>query len=110
MLKRTLIIVAALTAPHTAKADAIYGCWTDGAETLVVEYSKVITPGGASPEAEIDRHSAVYMAPDGERDAGKVLAFRQLNDAQVARTVHAQTDGAAVGAREIWTICEQVNS
>ena len=87
MLKRTLIIVAALTAPHTARADAIYGCWTDGAETLVVEYSKVITPGGDSPEAEIDRHSAVYTAPDGERDAGKVLAFRQLNDAQVARTV-----------------------
>ena len=110
MLKRALIMLAALSVPHTAKADAIYGCWTNGSETLVVDYTKVTTPGGASPQALIDRHSAVYTAPAGERDAGKVLAFRQLNDAQVARTAHSEAGGAAVGARELWTVCEQVNS
>ena len=110
MLKRALITLVALTVPHAAKADAIYGCWTNGSEMLVVEYTKIITPGGASPQALIDRHSAVYTAPAGERDAGMVLAFRQLNDAQVARTAHSEPGGATVGKRELWTVCEQVNS
>lgn len=88
-----------------ARADAIYGGWCSETERLVVEYTKVITPGGASPSAEIDRHSAVYIAPGGERDAGKRLVFRQLNDNAVERRAFAA--GAEVGSPEIWTPCSE---
>lgn len=107
MLKRALVIVAAIAAPNIASADAIYGCWTNGTERLIVEYQKIVTPGGASPDAAIDRHNAQYLAPENERDAGRLLAFRQLNDSQLARTVLTESGGQPVGAREIWAPCDQ---
>ena len=54
-----------------AKADAIYGCWTNGSETLTVEHTRVVTSTGQSPDAAIDRHSAEFVSPEGERDAGQ---------------------------------------
>ena len=111
MTRAMLTAVLALVAPTLAHADAIYGCWTNGAEQLVVDYERVITPGGASPEAQIDRHNAVYMAPEGERDAGRLLAFRQMNHTQVMRTVWAEQGGEEAGEREVWGPCEiQLNS
>ena len=109
-MRQSLAILALLALPGTAHADAIYGCWTNGAETLVVDLSHVITPGGARPDAQIDRHNAVYVAPDGERDGGRVLSFRQLNDQQVARMAWTGPGGDPVGEREIWGPCEQANS
>ena len=93
-----------------AKADAIFGCWTNGTETLTVEYTRVVTSTGRSPEAAIDRHSAKFIAPQGERDAGQLLLFRQLNDLQVVRIGPAPVDG--IGAsQELWTPCDtQISS
>lgn len=108
-MKTWMISLAVMALPATGWADAIYGCWSNGAERLVVEHARVVTPGGASPKARIDRHNAVYIAPAGERDGGRVLAFRQLNDNQVARFVLDDT-GTASGTQEIWGPCEQVNS
>lgn len=102
-MKRILIILILVASPNIAMADAIYGCWTNGAERLVVETSKIISPSGASPQAQIDRHTAIFTAPDGERDAGQTLIFRQLNDNEVARTIGESASGSE---REIWNPCD----
>lgn len=88
-----------------ACADAIYGCWSRGDERLHVDFTSLVTPGGASPEARIDRHSASYVIPEGERDAGARVLFRQLNDEEVARSLGDADGGQATGATEIWTPC-----
>ena len=106
-MKRILITLILVTSPNIAMADAIYGCWTNGAERLVVETSKIISPSGASPQAQIDRHTAIFTAPDGERDAGQTLMFRQLNDNEVARTIG---EGASGTQREIWNPCNMAIS
>ncbi len=108
-MRKTTVLLSTLAltlaVPATAHADAIYGCWMQGAERLTVEYERVITPGGASPDAVIDRHAASYIAPDGERDAGARLMFQQLSDEQVARSL-MDLDGHALHDEvEIWTPC-----
>ena len=102
-MKRILMTLILVASPNIAMADAIYGCWTNGAERLVVETSKIISPSGASPQAQIDRHTAIFTAPDGERDAGQTLMFRQLNDNEVARTIGESGNGSQ---REIWNPCD----
>lgn len=102
-MKRILITLILVASPNIAMADAIYGCWTNGAERLVVETSKIISPSGASPQAQIDRHTAIFIAPVGERDAGQTLIFRQLNDNEVARTIGESASGSE---REIWNPCD----
>ena len=93
-----------------AKADAIFGCWTNGTETLTVEYTRVVTSTGRSPEAAIDRHSAEFVSPEGERDAGQRLRFQQLNDFEVAR-FGPPPDGEVETTREIWKPCDtQISS
>lgn len=106
-MKRILITLIFVASPNIAMADAIYGCWTNGAERLVVETSKIISPSGASPQAKIDRHTAVFTAPEGERDAGRTLIFRQLNDNEVARTIGEDASGTH---REIWNPCDMTIS
>ncbi|MBX2854105.1 MAG: hypothetical protein KTR21_03905 [Rhodobacteraceae bacterium] len=93
-----------------ASADAIYGCWSNGAERLQVRRDGIVTPGGASPEAYVDRHNTAYVAPNGERDAGLRLEFSQLNDLEVRRTTRNAEGGAPVGAVEIWRPCGQEHS
>ena len=101
---RQFFLAALLTAsPNIALADAIYGCWTNGTERLVVEFSKVISPSGASPQAQIDRHTAIFTAPEGERNAGQTLIFRQLNDNEIARPIQGGDSGSD---REIWNPCD----
>ena len=102
-MKRILMTLILVASPNIAMADAIYGCWTNGAERLVVETSKLISPSGASPQAQIDRHTAIFTAPDGERDAGQTLMFRQLNDNEVARTIG---ESGSESQREIWNPCD----
>lgn len=107
MLIRVLALIVICSMPNSALADTIYGCWTNGTEQLIVEGQKVVTTGGHSPSAQIDRHSASFMSPDGERDAGKVLIFRQLSDNEVARAI---SDTADTGQREIWNPCSKAVS
>ena len=102
-MKRIILTVFLFTSPQIAYADAIFGCWTNGAEQLVVETAKIISPSGASPLAQIDRHSAIFTAPDGERDAGQTLIFRQLNDNEIARSIQGEAD---TNKREIWNPCD----
>ncbi|MEP2980484.1 MAG: hypothetical protein ABJO86_13420 [Lentilitoribacter sp.] len=102
-MRQIFISLILITSPNIAMADAIYGCWTNGAERLVVETSKITSPSGASPQAQIDRHTAIFTAPDGERDAGQTLIFRQLNDNEVARTIG---ESASENQREIWSPCD----
>lgn len=93
-------------APNLAAADAIFGCWSFEGERLEVTPTAVVTPGGASPAAKIDRHGASYVAPEGERDAGARLVFRQLNEELILRRIAGDR-----GAPEYWTPCgvEQVS-
>ncbi|MBO6917847.1 MAG: hypothetical protein JJ858_05420 [Rhizobiaceae bacterium] len=101
-MKQFFLAALLLTSPNVAHADAIYGCWTNGTERLVVEFSKITSPSGASPQAQIDRHTAIFTAPESERDAGQTLVFRQLNDNEIARTIQGSTDSTN---REIWNPC-----
>ena len=93
-------VCAMTAAADRARADAIYGCWSYGGEELEVAFDHVVTPGGAKPEAQIDRHGATYIAPPGERDAGARLVFRQLNEEMVSRRI----EGAEAEA-EFWEPC-----
>lgn len=89
-----------------ARADRIYGDWCYGDERLHVELTTLVTPGGSSPPAQIDRHSALYAIPDGERDAGATVMFRQLNDDMVARHLLDPATGQLSAEREIWEPCK----
>lgn len=104
---RRIVLSAALVigAANPAAADAIYGCWSNGDERLEVTETSVTTTTGSSPEAQIDRHGATFIAPEGERDAGRRLVFRQLNDTTVARTVQLGAEQIAPPEREFWQPC-----
>ena len=89
-----------------AQADAIYGCWSFGEERLEVTREHVETTSGERPDAEITRHSATFISPPGERDAGQRLVYRQLHDEAVARTVELPIQAQqALPEQEIWMPC-----
>lgn len=105
-----LAFSAALAAPFPATADVIYGCWSNGEEEVEIAPEGVVTPGGARPDAQIDQHGAAYVAPEGERDGGLRVSFRQLHEELVARRVDRGLTGAAAAADvEYWEPCEPIS-
>lgn len=98
----SLIALAGLTAP--AQAD-IYGCWTHGEEMIEIQPWVVITPGDQTPSARVTRHGLAYIAPEGERDAGRRIEFRELVSGDAARHVRDPRSGDVIGSHEIWSRC-----
>lgn len=100
------VAAALFFASAPARADVIFGCWSHEGETIEISASGVVTPGGASPEAAIDLHGAAYIAPEGERDAGRRLVFRMLNEELVTRRVDLGAEQTAANfVVEYWTPC-----
>ncbi|MCI4666421.1 MAG: hypothetical protein MRY74_17065 [Neomegalonema sp.] len=94
-------------AAEPARADAIYGCWSFDGKQVKVSPTRIVTPGGASPKAEIHRHGFSYIAPKSERDAGMRIVFEQLNEALATRIAVAPgADRTRETKVERWRPCE----
>lgn len=100
-----LALAAAILAPGAALADAIDGDWCSpgGARHLHIQGAKIKTPGGVNMEGVYTRHSFDYVAPAGEREAGKRVAMRLVNE----QTVLFRPDGEP--REEVWNRCNRPN-
>jgi hypothetical protein len=99
-----IILTTSLLFSIAAKADAIDGDWCDkGGRFMSVDGPKVLTPGGNSITAEYDRHAITYTAPRGEKEAGRKIDMRVLDDENAER----QVDG---GPLKPWHRCQRPSS
>lgn len=103
----TMVMLAASTIG--AAADQIDGTWCSPAgQTLSIDGTKVVTPGGNSVVARYDRHHIDYPIPEGEQGAGDRFSAEQLNDEQIRVTILNEAQSKS-GAPEIWTPCKPIS-
>lgn len=110
-LSTLCVVVIAMLAASTisAMADQIDGTWcSPSGQTLSIDGTNVVTPGGNSVVAQYDRHHIVYQIPDGEKGAGNRFAADQLNDEQIRVTISNESV-PETGTPEIWTPCKQIS-
>ncbi len=110
LLTLCVVMIAMLAvSTSSAVADQIDGTWcSPSGQTLSIDGSNVVTPGGNSVVARYDRHHIDYQIPEGEKGAGNRFAAEQLNDDQIRVTI--SSDGQPdSGAPEIWTPCKQIS-
>lgn len=98
--------VAVVSFAGSAFADSIDGDWCSTASRrhLNIAGSKIVTPAGKAIDGDYGRHDFSYMAPAGEREAGKRVAMRLVND----RTMLFRPEGAA--SDEVWERCARPTS
>lgn len=103
----TIVMLAASTIG--AAADQIDGTWcSPSGQTLSIDGTKVVTPGGNSVVARYDRHHIDYLIPEGEQGAGDRFSADQMNDEQIRVTVLNRAQ-SKTGAPEIWTPCKPIS-
>lgn len=75
------IVVALLTGPGAARADAIDGHWRHkNGKRLSVHGADIMTPGGAAIKGDYDRHGASYIVPPGEPHAGRSMVMALIDE------------------------------
>lgn len=93
----------------SAFADQIDGSWcAPTGESMTIEGSTVITPGGRTLSGRYDRHNFSYDIPDGETSAGGRVDANQIDDQHIRVTIAppAQKEPAP---HAIWTRCEVIS-
>jgi len=101
IMKRLLVVAAAILPGSPALADAIDGDWCSTAEVkhLKIEGPNITTPAGSKIVGNYSRHAFTYVVPDGERGAGEPVAMQLLNEEEV----EISFNGAAI---QVWRRCE----
>jgi hypothetical protein len=106
MLRRSLLPALAglsttLLAVPPASADAIDGDWCSnvGMRRLTIEGPGIVTPAGKQWTGLYSRHSFEYLAPPGEKEAGKHVAMRLVNEYVMLFRPDGATDA------EVWNRC-----
>lgn len=110
MIKRIstgFAFLALIFSTSIAHADQIDGTWcSPKGESMTIEGSNVVTPGGNKITANYDRHHVDYALPEGEENAGARLSADQLNDDNISVTL---IRGGTAGAAVVWKRCEVVS-
>lgn len=102
LLQLTLLTVLSLgVMTQMAYADSIDGNWchTEGGN-FEIRGSEILTPGGARMTGEYSRHTFRYVAPVGERAAGRTLNMAIIDD-ETLHLVIEESDGTV----EVWRRC-----
>ena len=92
-------VAVVFISPAVAFADAIDGDWCLKAKKLNIDGPKIVTPGGKTLAGDYDRHGFRYVAPAGERSAGKKIILNVLDDENMERRVGNS------GKAEMWRRC-----
>jgi len=106
-VERLVLIAVVLVATTTiAAADQIDGTWCSPAgNSMTIEGSRVVTPGGQVITGRYNRHHVDYEVPKGETNAGSRVSAEQLNDDEI-RVIVLGEDPSANQPSEIWTKCQ----
>jgi hypothetical protein len=105
---RLLITAAAflsLTTP--ALADAIDGDWCKGADHMMIEGTKITTPGRNTTTGDYGRYRFSYVIPPNEPGGGGEAKLVMLRGG--LETVHAFRPGTPVDTPEVWRRCKPVS-
>ena len=95
-----------LATTTTAAADQIDGTWcSPSGESMTIEGSRIVTPGGRVITGRYTRHHVDYEVPEGEANAGNRISADQLNDEEI-RVIVIGKDTSANEPHEIWTKCQ----
>lgn len=101
-----LISIMVLATTTIAVADQIDGTWcSPSGDSMTIEGSRVVTPGGRVVTGRYNRHHVDYEVPEGETDAGSRVSADQLNDEEI-RVIVIAKDPSANEPSEIWTKCQ----
>ncbi len=106
-MRRPLLLLAlaslwtTVLALPPALADQIDGNWCSpvGMRQLYIEGPAIVTPGGKQWTGLYTRHGFEYLAPPGEKEAGKNVVMRQVNDFVMLFRPDGATDA------EVWNRC-----
>lgn len=103
-MKRGVVILAlACALPGAVDADEIGGDWcADDGRNVRIEFSRIRTPGGVWIDGEYERHSYVFVIPEGETDAGTRVEMQQWSEQEVSVTYEGQEP-------ESWHRCQMTS-
>ena len=92
-----------------ALADKIDGTWCSPVgETMQIQGTRIVTPGGAVVVGRYDRHKVDYEIPAGERYAGGRIYAEQLNNQRIRVTVIKKVQ-LEPGQHDDWTRCDPIS-
>lgn len=100
-----LSLVGAALAASPARADAIDGDWCSGASHLLIEGSKITTPGRNVIEGEYNRYRFKYVVPANEPGAGAEINMVMIRGQEI---VHLTRTGRS-GEPEVWRRCKPIS-
>jgi hypothetical protein len=102
-----LTVAAVVTAASPAVADAIDGDWCKGADHMMIEGAKILTPGRNTITGDYYRYSFNYVIPANEPGAGGAAKMVMLRGGQ--EIVHVVRPGTPADAPEVWRRCKPVS-
>jgi hypothetical protein len=104
---RTCALLAFALGATPALADAIDGNWCnpDGSHILI-EGPSITLSNGVKLMGKYGRHNFVYIAPQGDSEAGKEILFVQRSEQEMRRVRDPQ---AMPEHADIWRRCETVS-
>lgn len=102
-MRLALILALAAGMPAAALADEIGGDWcADDGRNVRIEFSRIRTPGGVWIDGDYERHSYVFVIPEGEADAGTRVEMVQWSEEEVRVTYAGQET-------ESWHRCQMTS-
>ncbi len=110
LFKGRLTLVSAgllLATTSAALADAIDGDWCKGADHMMIEGPKILTPGRNTITGDYGRYRFSYVIPGNEPGAGGEVKMTMLRGG--LETVHAFRPGTPTDAPEVWRRCKPVS-
>jgi hypothetical protein len=99
------VVIVAAIACTPARADAIDGDWCAGSSHLLIEGSRITTPGRNVIQGEYNRYRFKYVVPANEPGAGSeinMVMIRGQEMVHVSRTGHP-------GEPEVWRRCKPIS-
>ena len=98
-----------MLASGPAAADAIDGDWCHAGRHLLIDGSKIVTPGGSMIVGEYDRHAFRYVVPKSESGAGENV-FMVLRSEEIMSFWQTPEENPAPDSKpETWRRCQNMS-
>lgn len=104
----TLAVFALAAWAGPASADQIIGYWCSpsGSQSIKVDHSSVVSPGGRTVEAQVRRHYLEFVIPQGEANAGAKFTADQLGEERISVKIISK---GGTSTPEIWVPCKPIS-
>lgn len=93
----------------TASADAIDGDWCHAGRHLLIDGSKIVTPGGSTIVGEYDRHAFRYIVPKPESGAGENVFMVMRSEEIMSFWQTPEENPASDSKPETWRRCQNIS-